>query len=623
MQLPQTNMRKEAIMNKYVLLSILLGATQLTGTSDTHQQYHALSSLINTTLETCSLPDVYVTLISTQAQLVKKPATKPTTDSLLAQEQINNINQLATALEPFIIEPGTHNQKLQTALLNALQQERQTLIHHKGAHIDTVPWQTAAQNINGWNQAITCSAITDNTSATNRILIGAAGTAAAGYGLYKLFTSSAGKSIGRVLIKPVQKIWQSTAKAMTFVQSGGLKKLSAMKTLAIDFLLQFIIMKGLGEAEALMAEDDRKAQQPVIDQFNELQKQLNKKQEELQKTTEANIAKIQDAYTKSFAALNASTTTLIESTHDEYSYILQLINIAQATETYQLLNPITLDLLFAQSAMLTPKNASGTVWHNIWNDPNAYGNWLFDPNLNAFVQCGAPLGLLKKNISSYLQRQAVTKKTFDHYSADYNQIFTEYFPADDVYDIDVDVTIIDAVFPFCCGIAFNKARWLAGSLDRDATYRFIGIVGTLSKDGQKTLQLDAPTKNLGIYAAQANMDALGHITSPMLQIFDTSKAILPLVNLKDDINEMGTNPLTYTIHITNHRDYMNVTIKHNDQKIYENKTLVLSNDTTMNKTLYWYHGIGFIAPRCQAAFALKAPTDLRYQDSDINAFRKG
>jgi hypothetical protein len=616
-------MRKEAIMKKYIALIILLGAMNITATDTSYKHQQTIASLIDTTFEACSLADIYTTLTSTRTQLLK---TTPTSRSevQLIREQENNIHQLITALDPFIIEPGIRNHQLQAALLRALHQERQELKNSNGAHIDELPWQTAARNITGFNQSLTSSAAwTENASATDRILVGAAGTALVGFGLYKLFTSSVGKSIGRMLIKPVQKIWQSTVKAINVIQTGGLKKLPALKTLAIDLLLQFIIMKGLSEAESLMAEDDRKAQQPVIDQFNELQKQLEKKQEELKKETEASTEKIADDYKKSVAALNVETTKVFESTQDEFSYILKLINIAQATDTFQLLNPITLDLLFAQSAMLTPKNASGTVWRNIWNDSNAYGNWLYDPNLNAFVQFGAPLGSLKKNITNYLQRQATSKKEFDQYSADYNQIFTEYFPADDTYDIDVDITLINAAFPFCCGIAFNKARWLAGSLDRDATYRFVGIVGTLSKDGKKTLQLDAPTKQLDIYAAQSTMDALGHMTSPMLQIFDISKNVQPLVSLKNDLADIGINPITYTIHITNHRDYIEVTIKNKDQKIYENKIVTLSNDTAMNKTLYWYHGIGFIAPRCQAVFSIKAPAELRYQDSDINAFRKG
>lgn len=577
-------------MNKNFVTSILLAATWIYGNYTIPLPNNTPSNFIANAFIDSSLSDLYATMDATNHALatIQKSHKTAKRESKLIGKQIQDIEHILLAIKPLLIDEGSVNQSLKSKILEALHEDRHA-VEHKKTSINSIPWDTVAHEIGLLNKRLSSSSL-DPEIGKSITKINASASLKSG-------TSSIAKS---VIKKP---------------------ELTGMKSFAIDMISMFLIMKGLGEAESLMSADDRKAQQPIIDRFKVLQDELKKKNEAFKTNIESTIESLQEAYQKSFELLHSTVTQGIEDIQKEYNYILRLINTTQSKEAPQLLNAMTLDLLFGQSAMATPQNAPKTVWHNVWNNPNGFGNWLYDPELNSFIQYGASLGSLKKNIS--LQSQSINKedKTFSPYLADYNQIFTEYFSPEKSYEIKISITLIDAAFPFCCGIAFNKARWLAGSLDRDSTYRFVGIVGTLQdSDGKKTLKLNAPIKKLGIYAAQAVKNILGNITSPMVQLFDVDKKIDPLVSLDADINEIGKNPLTFTIRIINRQDYVELYIDKNGKQIYQEKLLFSNQD--MNKTLFWYHGIGFIAPRCQARFTIASPEELTYQPSEINAFKK-
>ncbi len=657
MQGSNRQMRKEPIMKKYLVGLIVLSAMQTVKTYDVNEQLTSLKVLINTAFKSCTIADVHATLESVQVELLNNITKQPHLEATLKAEQAHNIETITKELEPLILENGAKNKQLHDALMHALDYERSCAQHNANPQIDATPWTIAADNINALNQFISSASQIDD-SQYRPIEIGLATLALAtisGSIIYKGFTTTM-RSVGRNLIKPASFLWEKTVKALTFVSQGKLKELSGFKRFAIDMLLQFIIMKGLGETESLMSKEDQEAMKPIIDQIHALSDELQKEQEKIKTETDTALKKLQEDFKKSRETMQASTGTFLEDLQKEFAYITHLMNISQGTEAFTLNYPITHDLLFKQAPMLTPNNAANTIWYNVWNDQNSYGNWLYDPNINAFVQYGAPLGSLKDTIKNYLNNQAIGNDgQFNPYLADYNQIFTEYFPTSPIYTISVDVTLLDAQFPFCCGIAFNKARWLAGSLDRSNSYRFIGIVGTLvDKNNKKTFDPKGATKKLAIYFNQTSLDILDHRSSPVAEIlskeFDNEQ--LKLCDITQDIDHLGKDPLTYSIQITVRPDYqirsqefvddqgsktsyktkgvadaLEVIIKKSDAILNKNQTIFTINNFykstkknlyKMNEALDWYHGIGFIAPRCQASFTIHEPAELQYKALDEN-----
>lgn len=657
MQGSNRQMRKEPIMKKYLVGLIVLSAMQTVKTYDVNEQLTSLKVLINTAFKNCTIADVHATLESVQVELLNNITKQPHLEATLKAEQAHNIETITKELEPLILENGAENKQLHDALMHALDYERSCAQHNANPQIDATPWTIAADNINALNQFISSASQIDD-SQYRPIEIGLATLALAtisGSIIYKGFTTTM-RSVGRNLIKPASFLWEKTVKALTFVSQGKLKELSGFKRFAVDMLLQFIIMKGLGETESLMSKEDQEAMKPIIDQIHALSDELQKEQEKIKTETDTALKKLQEDFKKSRETMQASTGTFLEDLQKEFAYITHLMNISQGTEAFTLNYPITHDLLFKQAPMLTPNNAANTIWYNVWNDQNSYGNWLYDPNVNAFVQNGAPLGSLKDTIKNYLNNQAIGNDgQFNPYLADYNQIFTEYFPSSPIYTISVDITLLDAQFPFCCGIAFNKARWLAGSLDRSNSYRFIGIVGTLvDKNNKKTFDPKGATKKLAIYFNQTSLDILDHRSSPVAEIlskeFDNEQ--LKLCDITQDIDHLGKDPLTYSIQITVRPDYqirsqefvndqgsktsyktkgvadaLEVIIKKSDAILNKNQTIFTINNFykstkknlyKMNEALDWYHGIGFIAPRCQASFTIHEPIDLQYKALDEN-----
>lgn len=651
-------MRKEPIMKKYLVGLIILSAIQTVKAYDVNKQLVSFKELINTAFKNCTLADIHATLEGVQKELLSNITQQPHLEATLKAEQAHNIDTVTKEIEPLILESGIQDKQLHNALIHALDYERTCAQHNTSQRIDVTPWTVAAENINALNQFISSASLIDDPK-YKPLAIGLATFALAstlGFAIYMEATKGVVRSIGRNLIKPASFLWEKTVKALTFVSQGKLKELSGFKRFAVDMLLQFIIMKGLGETENLMSKEDQEAMKPILDQIHDLSDELQKEQEKIKKNTEATLKKLQDDFSKSREAIQTTTGTFLEDLQKEFTYITHLMNISQGAETFTLNYPITQDLLFKQAPMLTPENAANTIWYNVWNDRNSYGNWLYDPNLNAFVQYGAPLGSLKDTIKNYLNNQALGENgQFNPFLADYNQIFTEYFPTKQVYTISIDVTLIDAQFPFCCGVAFNKARWLAGSLDRSNSYRFIGIIGTLvDKNNKKTFDPKGATKKLAIYFNQTSLDILDHRSSPVAELlskeFDNEQ--LRLCDITQDIDNLGKNPLTYSVQITVRPDHqirsqefindqgakisyqtkgvadsLEVIIKKSDQILNKNRTLFTINNFykstkknlyKMNEALDWYHGIGFIAPRCQASFTIHEPSELQYKALDEN-----
>ena len=99
------------------------------------------------------------------------------------------------------------------------------------------------------------------------------------------------------------------------------------------------------------------------------------------------------------------------------------------------------------------------------------------------------------------------------------------------------------------------------------------------------------------------------ITTPLSQIYDAQTRQQLYTLPAEDIKVIGKNPLTFIITIQTSVSTINVSLfkKIGDQKTKLTQTTINSPDQQQNRALYWYHGLGFMSPGCQAIFKMIQP----------------
>jgi hypothetical protein len=373
---------------------------------------------------------------------------------------------------------------------------------------------------------------------------------------------------------------------------------------------------------------------------------LQKKKEDLQKTLNDYFVKLGTDQKTTFSALYNGFIEKQKGLAKEFEQEGVLLgkeltyvnkSVAEFALSASFLTPdlIMLDRMFEASPMQTPARVA---WYNPFyqsvykQDKDTgqvqFGDWQYVQETNNFWQ----QGLIP-----------ITDKTAEEkQDPSLNSIFTEYVPAAngpsvEAYDIEIACTLIQTTYPFFAGIMFNKSRWISGNPECLSQYRLIGLYGTESKPG------DATTRSINLCFAQQKLyissdpNKKSSITAPLEQIISDPKTVLYSFKeneaTQNDTVSLIRNPQTYIIHIKTSADVVTWRLLKDTTVVKEgtinNLKYQLNPDIPQEEqtqySLFNYHGIGFMAPGCQAAFTLTQPTTLVYTQQDRDSFnsRKG
>ena len=367
--------------------------------------------------------------------------------------------------------------------------------------------------------------------------------------------------------------------------------------LAKDFVVQGIVLGGNSMAWSWVDAADE-------EEYNKLNAQVQLltdnystfQQQEVEKQQTAATAII-DAFKTAQQTLSDQYNATNELLQTEVTNLNRSINLAQPATRY-VTNQISFDVLFEQSPMYTPNN--GYPWYNIYQA----GDWEFNSSTNSFWQYQyVPFG-------TPFWQSADTSKGSDPSS---NGIFCEYISPTSNYTITIEMTLISAQYPFFAGIMFNKSRWISGDPERLWGYRLVGLYGSPSTT-------TTPTSNNTISFAFAETvlqlpktaDDKEKITSPLESI--TTAQQQPFTLPQTITDALAVDPQKFTITIETQLTSATLTISQNETQLYS---------TTMQNLKPYYsifHGLGFLAPGCQAEFKIIAPSELVYTQAQINDF---
>ena len=400
----------------------------------------------------------------------------------------------------------------------------------------------------------------------------------------------------------------------------------------MGIILTVLVTSGGQAADKIISKQDKAKLKTLFGKITDLQKAFKAKEKTLATNTAATITNLGNDFKKRVKDIQQTLGAAENQLRQEIQYIQRLVNVSVTPLPFFLPGQTTLiDRRFGASAMNTPKN--GYTWHNVWG---ASSDWAFDPALEGFVQRGIPPGTaqggyivnqlgnqLKNGESktgtlkikgSTTAETAGGSGTTDAIMAEFNTIFTEYFTTQQLYTIEVELTLFNNAFPFCAAIIFNKPRWLSGNPDRMYSYRFIGIYG------------ESP-KNIGIYGGQSATQAgagLATTTTPLKGIIhNTDPSVFKKIYTfkPHEVDSFAKQPVTYVISIQTQESQFNVTVTKKGETQPIVSSPVAFNNPLMNTLYSWYAGIGFMAPGCQALFKINKPTELAYTQAQLNAFK--
>lgn len=264
-----------------------------------------------------------------------------------------------------------------------------------------------------------------------------------------------------------------------------------------------------------------------------------------------------------------------------------------------------------------PTNPVAHTWYN----PFRAGNWIFNPDENAFIQ------YLMQPITSNSAPQG------DADSALQNSIFTEYIPPiilneDGVmtYIVQVEMKLYNAQFPFFAGIYFNGGRWISGSSDLRKQHRLFGLYGT-------------PDQKISLYATEtAYISAKNQLLektslTALEQVFASSetkkewiskyRALIPnplYPNAKENAVPLEIGK-TYILTAATQPTRIMLKL---EEKTEQGVVPIFGPYTIINRNpfIFVYHNIGFISGGCSAGFRLIKPQQLAYTPKMLEQFKK-
>ncbi len=394
--------------------------------------------------------------------------------------------------------------------------------------------------------------------------------------------------------------------------------LAAAASMAVDFALQGLVMAGgelamqwVDEADQEVYKEIQGKEQKITDEFKIFRKQVNTDQ----KTMRTNIS---TAFTDSQKSLNQEFVQSNAQLREEIVYLNQAINLDTPINPY-LQAWTSWDQFFQTSPMFTPK--ATYPWYNIFNIYSR-GDWQFDAITNSFWQNG--LVEFPKQLIWQKKEKKEQKDVFvDDPAA--NSIFSEYITEKLSYDIEVECTLLTCTYPFVIGLTFNRGRWISGDPERFWWYRLLGLYGQESTPG------DAATRNINLSFAQQKLELPGGqrekevITSPLEQIMKNKTTPINYKLDTKSVTDLVKNPITFVFKITNQPDTVTLELdkKEKDSTGKETITQLYSGSVSnLERYIYQYHGIGFIAAGCQATFKITKPKELVYTSQQIGEFKK-
>lgn len=412
----------------------------------------------------------------------------------------------------------------------------------------------------------------------------------------------------------------------------------------IDLIINMVIISGENYAKKLFSKSDLKAENALNAQIRAAQQSYQATQNKIDQNIPTLMGQINSAATAALNTITQTKTAAQTQFGQEITYINQLINVSKPAQEF-FVQTIPFDLAFARAPMLTPAN--GHTWYNVYQT----SDWEFDPRLRGFIQRAASPGSQPGYIRGALCQQwgsqsSDSSKTptctyFDGTKSvsisansligSQNYIFTEYYTTEAAYQIQIEVTLINCIFPFFAGVMFNIARWISGVPDRMYTYRLVGLYGTRDQTGKQTV---------GLYGGQTALSTgTGGITTPIQPLSSASMMgdvesptasqteLLYTLN-NTDIKNLSVDPITFIITISNTESDVQVTLdKKTNAPIYGNSKQNLFGpagltqlNATQNQLMFWYHGIGFMSPGCQALYKIIEPKTLTYSNEHIAHF---
>ncbi len=365
----------------------------------------------------------------------------------------------------------------------------------------------------------------------------------------------------------------------------------------VDLALQMSVFTGESFAESLFSAEDKKEYNQIKQDLISLQQSFSTFQTQLAQSSKVLITTQSTAYLQKLQYLSSQITAATTQLNQEITYLSRSINLDLPQSTY-VSNPVIYDQVFKASSMLTP--ASPFTWYNLYQGP---GDWEYDAATGSFVQ--------RKRIP---WEAATTADAL--YRGMQNSIFTEFITGTHPYTIEIELTLISANPSFFAGILFNKARWLSGSSERMYQYRLLGLYGS-GTENNRSVELKFGQSS--ITTAQGTVT----VTPALATIINPTTQALYMLNPKT-LQALGKDPLSFVITITN--DLLTIgiifaqRIDNELQQLYT--TQVTTMDPHQSQMLFWYHGIGFMAPGCQASFKIIQPAALTYTEQQRENFQK-
>lgn len=298
------------------------------------------------------------------------------------------------------------------------------------------------------------------------------------------------------------------------------------------FGLQAYFMAGDGAYSQWVSTQDEekfkaynKTQQDIQAQFEEYIKGLQANQQSV-------TSKIIKAFQKGIKRLSDRYTKVNAQQIKEQVYLFKAINIDYPIQQALFSPPVPYDQIFEASIMNTP---GASQWYNIYQ----YGDWEFDSDNKSFVQ-----NKLVLFGNPFWQKGGDTDPSGSN-------IFTEYVSNEKSYDIVIECTLYNCVYPFFVGVMFNRGRWISADPERIWQYRLCGLYGNQNKSN------DQATRSINLAFAEQIItfdNQKETIISPLEQIATAKPGQTNNIILyglpKSDSEFLVKNAVTYIFSIT-------------------------------------------------------------------------
>lgn len=340
------------------------------------------------------------------------------------------------------------------------------------------------------------------------------------------------------------------------------------------------------------------ANETINNMFAQISKTVQKEQSDIQVSMKEFTTNVMSAQSKDAEFLGKVFEQAIkhvgteESSQSQYTekmqqYIFKMLSLHRPPFYYLLEGATTFDQAFERATMFTP---SGPMWKNVF----AKGNWEYDHETDSFWQ------LLKEPI----QKPSANDDSANPIKASYNFIFTEYFPQAASYEIQCEMTLYNFDVPFFAGIMFNKTRWISGNADSLTKCRLVGI-GAVEKDNFGVYFTEEYNKSSKSPKKSDNSNTT--LLYPLNQIINqTSKPRKTLS--KNLFANLHTDPPTFIFRIVTSPETIKLKVWQKGTK----EPTDFINMKTQDKSLYMYHGIGFMSPAALTEFKLIKPEALLF-----------